>query len=44
MSTVCKGDTTIPIDELIEQIDIEVFDYHLKAILDQKDCACKNTE
>jgi hypothetical protein len=32
----------VPQDEILNQITIEQFDYHLRKILDSKDCMCNN--
>ena len=43
LAGVChQTDPNIPVHEVLEQIDIEVFQHHLLAILKEKKCDCKN--
>lgn len=33
----------VPVEEILKQITVEQFEYHLKKILDSKDCSCNNS-
>ena len=36
----CGAFGGVPVDELVEQIGVEEFDRHIRAILKTKDCSC----
>jgi hypothetical protein len=40
MSKVCDAFGGIPVEEIIEQMGVEQFDKHLRAILAFKECEC----
>jgi len=39
---VCTAFNGVPVDELVEQIGVEEFDKHIRAILKTKDCNCND--
>ena len=42
MSKVCGAWGNLPLPEIVAKMDVEKFDTHIRAILDSKQCNCKN--
>ena len=42
MASVCKATNTNSLPQIIENMEIEVFDHHLREILKQKKCDCNS--
>jgi len=42
LACVCKTADNAPLKQVLDNMEIEVFEHHLKSILNQKECKCNN--